>query len=129
MIRTLSPPRLPVICSAIAWVSSLRPTSPTMPMAPVSQAVPVTASAVRATKATLAPCAASWRTSARPRPDGHLDAVEKVGNAEREPRLAGLQVDADEAEREPERQRGQAAQRRSPKAAETVTKASTISAK
>ena len=48
----------------------------------------------------------------RDRERGHLDAVEKVGDAEREPRLAGLQVDADEAEREPERQRGQAPQRR-----------------
>ena len=41
----------------------------------------------------------------------HLDAVEQVGNAEGKARLAGLQVDADQAERQPDEQRGQPAQR------------------
>ena len=60
----------------------------------------------------------------------HLDAVEQVGDAEGEPRLAGLQVDADEPEREPDGERRSArAAPMSPNAAETVTKASTISAK
>ncbi len=48
----------------------------------------------------------------RDRERRHLDAVEQVGDAEGQPRLPGLQVDADEPERQPEEQRGQPAQRR-----------------
>ena len=41
----------------------------------------------------------------------HLDAVEQFGNAEGEPRLAGELVDADQPERQPDEQAGQAADR------------------
>ncbi len=60
----------------------------------------------------------------------HLDAVEQFRQAEGQHGLARQLVDADQAERKAEEQRDQAVQRRdSPNVAETVTKASTISAK
>ena len=43
------------------------------------------------------------------RDDHGVDAVEKFGNAEGEARLPGLQVDADEAEGEPDEETGEAA--------------------
>ena len=52
------------------------------------------------------------RLADREQPDRQrrdLDAVEKLGHAEGKTRLAGQLVDADEAEREPDEQRGQAA--------------------
>ena len=44
----------------------------------------------------------------------HLDAVEQLGDAEGEPGLAGELVDADKAERQPDEQAGQPADRRIP---------------
>jgi hypothetical protein len=49
----------------------------------------------------------------RHRKGGHLDTVEQVGDAEGEAGLAGLQVDADQAERQADEQRGETTERRS----------------
>ena len=59
-----------------------------------------------------------------------VDAVEQLRDAEGEARLAGLQVDADQAEREADEQAGEAARPADePSTADTVVNASTISAK
>jgi hypothetical protein len=65
-------------------------------------------------------------------PDGercHLHVVQQLRHAERKPRLAGEPVDTDETERQPDEQAGEPRTGELPKVADTVMKATHISAK